>query len=268
MISKGLISQKSNESGSPRKKSRTLDRSNYYYKCLQESGFILNNPPEKCLSSHETIHVILNIKKNVQNHFEYPRNLTEFFCGLEKRCQNLDIFKHYLFPNIIRTNGDDEHVLKDSVFKILLNVPILQNKLTDYIFEKAIDLAAESKCGPWIQMILKCFSTLDSIEDTDRISSHLINLLDIASEKAVRLEIITAIPDIVGDKNHNNVAAELNRILNEDHDFVPAILDCLSYLCLSDNQYEQLQKKTLDVLRAISHCNYFSNFLMRKYFCV
>lgn len=258
-----LSEQSSSPLGSAKKVKTLLDPKNYLHKTLQESGLCLKHPPDKCKTTQESIHVIRSIKKNLEKHFEYPSNVTELFVSLEKECQNSDVFKHYLFPNIVRVSGDsvDEYAINDSVLKILLNIPLLQNKLVDYIFEKAIDLAALSECEPWIQMILKCFSALDSVVDMEKISSNLVNLLDIASEKMVRLEIITAIPDIIGDQEHNNISMELSRILSEDHELVPAILECLSYLCLSDDQYELLQKKTLNILLSLSKCNYFPNFV-------
>lgn len=263
MSNKRTSSQQSTTT-SQSKKSKSADiGSTYLHVSLKESGLILKHPPEKCIAENEIIHVIRSIKKNLEKHFDYPRNLSDLFSNLEKECNDLEVFKHYLFPNIVRMSedGSEEFPVSDSVFKILLSVPALQNKLTDYIFEKAIDLAAESKCGPWIQMILKCFSSLDSIVNTDKISTHLVNLLDVASEKMVKLEIITSIPDIIGDQEHDNIAAEMSRILSEDHDMIPAILDCLSYLCLSDDQYELLQKKTLNLLMSLSKCSYFSNFV-------
>ncbi|XP_063835282.1 Fanconi anemia group D2 protein [Ostrinia nubilalis] len=248
--------------GSPSKKLKRNPNS-YFQITLKESGLITNCPPDKSIINQETIHTIRYLKKNLEKHIDYPRNVTEFISNLEKECQDLDVFKFYLFPNIIRRVEDspEDHHISDSLFKILLSVPILQNKLMAYIFKKAVDLAAESKCGPWIQMILKCFSSLDCITDTDKMSLHLIDLLDIATEKNVRLEIITAIPDIVGDQEHNNIASELSRILSEDQDLIPAILECLSYLCLSDEQHEQLQKKTLNILMSLTKCEYFPNFI-------
>ncbi|CAG9782748.1 unnamed protein product [Diatraea saccharalis] len=262
MSTKRPASRILNEDSSPTKKIKTSQQNSYFYKILEESGLTLSSPPNKSIISHETVHVVRNIKKNLQKHFDYPRNVSEFFANLEKDCQNIHLFKHYLYPNIARLTDDrPEHIINDSVFKILLSIPVLQNKLTDYIFEKAIDFAAESKCGPWIQMILKCFSSLDNIASTDKIATHLINLLDITTEKMVRLEIITAIPDIIGDQEHNTVATEMSRILNEDHDLTPAILDCLSYLCLSDDQYGHLQKRTLNILITFPKCVYFPNFI-------
>ncbi|XP_060810496.1 Fanconi anemia group D2 protein [Amyelois transitella] len=223
---------------------------------LLESGLALKNPPEKCVASQESIHIVRNVKKNLENHVNYPRNVSSFFNNLECDCRNLDLFKHYLFPNIVRITGDspEEHHTNDSVFKILLNIPILQTKIIDLLFDRAINLAAQRKCGPWIQMIMKCLSSVDNIINTEKVSTQLINLLDVTSEKMVRLEIISAIPDIIGDKEHSNIATEMGRILSEDYDLIPAILDCVSYLCLSDDQYEQLQKKTLNILGSLSKC--------------
>lgn len=264
MSSKRTTSQRfTSDNESEIKKLKTVDTSNYFYKTLKESGLILKHPPDKCTALHNVIDTSRNIKKNLEKHFEYPRNISEFYSSFVKECHNLDIFKQYLFPNIVRLSDDstEEHPVSDSVIKILLNIPIIQNKITEYVFERAIDLAAQSSCGPWIQMILKCFSTLDNIMDSEKLFSNLINLLDITSEKMVRHEIITAIPDIIGDQEHHNIAAEMSRILSQDHDLIPAVLDCLSYLCLSEEQYAQLQKKTLNILMTSSKCSYFPQFV-------
>ncbi|CAF4830527.1 unnamed protein product [Pieris macdunnoughi] len=245
-----------------KRKSNNSQEPTYMRTVFEESGLILNLPPVKCVSTLETVHIIRNLKKNLQKHPDYPCNVSQFFTNLQKDCEDLLVFKHYLYPNIIQTTTENNDIIvNDSIIKILLSIPIIQTKLMDYIIEKAIDLATESKCGPWIQMILKCFSTLDNLLDTEKMSTNLINLLDIATEKMVRLEIITSIPDIIGDQEHDNIANEMSRILSEDHELIPAILDCLSYLCLSDEQYEKLQKKTLNILMSLSKCNYFPNFV-------
>lgn len=248
---------------SPSKKAKHIFNNDYFENILDESGLKLHNPPQKCIASNETITLIRNIKKNLLKHKDYPRNVSEFFENLKQRCNDPAYLKHYLFPNIVRVASDSfsEFSVNDSLIKILLNVPIIQSKLIDYIFEKAIDFAADSNCGQWIQMILKCFSSLDNIVDSEKISENLINLLDVTSENMVRLEIITAIPDIIGDQAHENVANKMSRILSEDHDLVPAILECLSYLCLPDEQYQELQKKTLNILMSLTNCNYFPNFV-------
>ncbi|XP_013148682.1 PREDICTED: Fanconi anemia group D2 protein homolog [Papilio polytes] len=235
----------------------------YLQKTLEESGLILKDPPEKNIAKLETIYLIRNIKKNLQKHFDYPRNASEFIGDLTKKCEDLVTFKHYLFPNVVKLvdNGLSEHLINDSVLKILLGVPILQHKLIDYVFTKATDLAVESNCLPWIQMILKCISSLDCIVNSEAMATHLIDLLEISTEKMVRLEIITSIPDILGDQEHNNVAIELCRILRQDHDLIPAVLDCVSNLCLSDEQYEQIQEKTLNILLSLSKCSYFPCFV-------
>ncbi|XP_023941622.2 Fanconi anemia group D2 protein [Bicyclus anynana] len=246
-----------NEELTQRKRQKIISDDSFS-KTLAECGLELHESPEECVTSHETIVIIRNLKKTLQKHTDYPANVAEFYSNFEKRCRDIDDFKHYLFPNIVRKTDNSECPVSDSLVKILLSVPVLQKKLIDFIFEKAISLAADGKL---IQMILKCFSSLDYIVDSNKISIHLIDLLDVTDEHTVRLEIITAIPDIVGDQEHENIAGEMSRILSNDPDLVPAILDCLSYLCLSDDQYERLQKKTLNILNTISKCKNFSNFV-------
>lgn len=261
MSLKRTSSQRSNNDKT--KKLKYPDTNNYFHRTLNESGLQLKYPPEKCTASRKTIDIVRNIKKNLEKHFEYPRNVSDFYKNFMEECNDVVILKHYLFPNIIRISDEfsEEHIVSDSVMKILLSIPILQNKVIDFVFEKAIDLAAQGTCAPWIQIILKCFSTLDNIMDSEKLFSNLINLLDITSERMVRHEIITAIPDIIGDQEHNNIATEMSRILTEDHELIPAVLDCLSYLCLSEDQYDQLQKKTLNILMTLSKFSYFPQFV-------
>lgn len=236
---------------------------NYLHKCLEESGLTLKHPPEKCLASQETIQIIRNLQKNLDRHYHYPRNLEELFSDFEDECKDEKVLQHYLFPNVIKICDDnvEGQLLSHSVVKILLSVPSLQKKMVNYVFNKAIDLAAAEKCAPWIQKILKCFSSLDHIVDSEKMSSSLITLLDIATDKTVKLEIITAIPDIVGDQEHDNIVAELSRILREDCDLIPAILDCFSYLCLSDTQHDQIQQKALNIVKSLPKCIYYPNFV-------
>ncbi|XP_063631967.1 Fanconi anemia group D2 protein [Cydia splendana] len=248
--------------GSQRKKLCVSET--YFHKCLRESGLILKHPPEKCEASEETVKIVRNLEKTLKNHMNYPRNVSELLSDFEKECKDQNILQHYVFLNIVRItdeNCEGSPRVSQSVVRILLSIPILQKKLTDYIFNKAIDLAALNACGPWIQKILKCFSGLDQIVDPQKIATYLINLLEIASEKPVKLEIITAIPDIIGDQELDNVVTELSRILREDLELVPAILDCFTYLSLSDEQYSQLQQKALAIVKNIPKCMYYPNFV-------
>ncbi|XP_041973620.1 Fanconi anemia group D2 protein [Aricia agestis] len=236
-------------------------REDYFKSTLKDCGLLIKHPPVKCVTTVEVVVLIRNIKKALQQHVDYPQNVSKFYSSLAEECKDINIFRYYLFPNIVRSTDDSEISVSDSVIRILLNIPILQNKLVNYVFELAIDLAAESKCASWIRMILKCFSGLDNIVDGEKIATHIINLLDVTMEKIVKLEIVTAIPDIIGDQEHDNIATEISRIMSEDHDLIPAILDCLSYLCLSEEQYERLQKRTLNILTVLSKCHHFPNFV-------
>ncbi|KAJ0181389.1 hypothetical protein K1T71_003474 [Dendrolimus kikuchii] len=262
-LGKRTLTQRSTESENNEfsKKTKKCSNTSYFYETLKEIGLILKFP-EKCTASLEAVHLIRSIKIKLEKHYNYPSNVAELHENLIKICENDDVFKHYLFPNIIKiSDNGEEHQLNDSVIKILLNVPIIQPKLSDFIFQKAIDFAAQRKADTWIPVILKCFSSLDSIVDGNKISTNLIDLLDITSEKMIKLQIITAIPDIVGDQELDYIPSELSRILNKDHELIPAILDCLSYLNLSDDQFEQLQKKTLNMLMTFPKYNFFPNFV-------
>lgn len=246
-----------------KKKMKLDDSANYLYKCLSESGLSLKMPPEKCIARFEIVQIIRNLSKNIQKHYDYPRNVPDLFNCIKEICDDLDLFKHFLYPNIVMVteDGADEYPVGDSVVKILLNVGVLQSMLTDYIFDKATDLAIEGKCGQWIQMILKNFVSLDNISCGEQISMSLIKLLDISTETLVRLEILTTLPDLVDDQQHSSIAEEVSKYLGEYHDLTPAILDCLSYLYVSGDQYKELQHRALNILMTLPNCNYFPNYI-------
>ncbi|OWR46293.1 Fanconi anemia complementation group D2 [Danaus plexippus plexippus] len=245
-------------------KRRKTIHEDYFETTLKESGIDLAKPPERCVAKYDIIVITRNLKKILQKHSDYPQNLSEFFDNFVERCQDLEMFKHYLFPNIVRKTTEDQSIQckNDSIVRILLTIPLLQNKLINYIFEKAIDLAADSKCGPWIKMILRSLCTLDNMIDSDNIATNIISLLDVTYEELVQLEIITTIPDIIGDQAHDKIVIELSKILKQkDHKLIPATLDCLSYLCLSNDQYEELRNETLNILKTTANCSYFPNFV-------
>lgn len=266
MSTRRLSEADDNDSVSPQKKTKitkNVAESTYLFKCLQESGLKINYPPLKCITREETITIIRNLKKNIERHYDYPKNVFELVDCFTQECNDLEVFKHYLFPNIIKLIEDspDEHPVNDSLVKILLSVPVLQTKIANYIFDKATYLAIERKCGPWIQMMLKCFTTLDSVVSSEKMVTNLINLLNVAREKVVRLEVIIAIPEMMGDHEHATIANELLDILRTDHELIPAILDSLTYLCLTDDQYKHLQKEILKILVELTHSSYFPNFI-------
>ncbi|CAG9576135.1 unnamed protein product [Danaus chrysippus] len=261
-MNKRLLSARKKNLESPPKRRKTVHE-DYFETTLKESGIDLAKPPESCEAKYDIIVITRNLKKNLQKHSDYPQNLSEFYDKFVERCQDLEMFKHYLFPNIVRKTTDQTIQCKnDSIVKILLTIPLLQNKLINYIFEKAFDLAADSKCGPWIKMILRSLCSLDNMIDSDNIATNIISLLDVTYEELVQLEIITTIPDIIGDQAHDKIVIELSKILKQkDHKLIPATLDCLSYLCLSDDQYEELRNETLNILKTTSKCSYFPNFV-------
>lgn len=248
---------------SPRKRKSINNPSNYLLNCLRNCGLIINEAPGKHIATTESVYIVKDLKSKVQDHFNYPDNVNDLYTCIENECNDLESFKHFLYPNIVRSGlkeDSEDQPLNDSVIRILLHVPALQEKLTDYVFNKAIDLAIECKCQPWIKAILICFTGLDNI-NMNVLSKNFINLLEVASEHLVRLEIITAIPDILGDQEHETIASEMTRFLNDDCDLIPAVLECLSSLCLSDDQNIHVQNKILNILMTSTDYAYYPSFI-------
>ncbi|XP_072947820.1 Fanconi anemia group D2 protein [Epargyreus clarus] len=238
------------------------DMMSFFQKTLLDCGLKVKDPPEKCVALEDPVFIIRNLTKKLMED-DSDSHVVQFFTDFERACNTNKMFEYYLFPNIVGIdNASNTYTLSDSVIKILLNVTFLQENLINLIFDKVMDLMDQPDFGLWVKTVLKSLSALNTIKNSEILATKLMDLLDLCSDcdKSVRLEIISAIPDIIGDQEHDNVASEMRRIMSTNRDLLPSILDCLTYLCLSDEQYKLLREETLKNMNPINAA-YFPNFI-------
>lgn len=203
----------------------------YLHRILRESGIILKHPPEKCVASDEAMRVVLNLKYNIEKHDDYPSNVVELYKDLERECENYDVFKHYLYPNIVDTNNEpgDYYQSISLMIIILLSIPVIQPKLMEYIFAKYMNNADLHENGPCIQVLLKCLSILEKILlEEDEAVTYVMDLLNSTNDTENKLEIITAIPNILEERDMCKIIPTLQSIVLVDHTLINSIFVFLS----------------------------------------
>lgn len=231
----------------------------YFEEILEKSGLTLSDGTGNHSLVFEPAKFLRNLKSTLENNVDFPRNVTEFVKGFKNCTKDEENFKLFLIKNVYLTAEDSSEcrIVQDSVSKFLLNVSCLQELLVDYVLERATEFAIDDKTT-WVQMLLKHLMFLDSIVSESKLMNALKELLDVAGH-STRLEIITCLPDIICHLQHESIALELGKYLTEDQELAPAILDCLSYLCLPNDLKAQVHQQMLTILKTSAPPNFFPN---------
>lgn len=178
-----------------------------------------------------------------------------------------------LSPTIV---NDQEALIDEnteSVSRILLNVPSLQNEiaislldrlalsvLVEYVFtvkflinkiksDNVYMFFRESLDNvSWSGTLLRQFKFLEEIIDPISLVDKLGELLE-SAQPCFQSEIISYLPDIIIDAQHHAVGEVLRKLMYDNSDLIAVILDCISRLTLSKDYLDGIKDKTLDLLK-------------------
>lgn len=234
-----------------RKKFKKSISETYLRNILRKSGVILRHPPEKCIANKDAVTLALNVKYHIEQHDDFPSNVGELYKDLEKECENINVFKHYLFPNIVQANGEAaEHFELVSVMLLLmLSIPLIQPRLIDYLVHKTVYCADLRESGSCVQMILECFSVINKfIVERKEVTTHLTNLLGIIRDPEVKFQIVTTMPNIIKIKEMKKIFPTLKIIVQNDNELMDLILDYILEIYIDECEYERKIKRLLKKL--------------------
>ncbi|XP_024939928.1 Fanconi anemia group D2 protein isoform X2 [Cephus cinctus] len=144
---------------------------------------------------------------------------------------------------------------KTSLVRILLQVPLLQTKMINFLLERlteAILVADSPDDVPWCGLMLQQFRFIEEILDVDNLTSKLEELLESCPTWFQR-ELILFLPDIIIDSQHYAIAEVLIKSLESNPELTNSILECISNLTLGKQYMEDLRDKVLNTLKSQLH---------------
>ncbi|KAM4587248.1 Fanconi anemia group D2 protein isoform 2-T2 [Odontesthes bonariensis] len=196
------------------------------------------------------------IQQQLQKSPRYPGIMQEFITGLEVYIEDPDRFRNCLLPCVPQSaEGDPSSVssFQESLLRVLLGSEMLQTLIINTLLEKLPEYMLDSTGDGGLsipRMIINQFKWLDRVVDSKELAVKLMELVSVAPVEVQR-DIITSLPEILEDSQHNDIAKELNSLLQENTQLTVPILDALSSFSLSSSLLTEVRGAVMATLAAV-----------------
>ncbi|XP_054472432.1 Fanconi anemia group D2 protein [Anoplopoma fimbria] len=203
-------------------------------------------------------HVVFQkrIQKQLQKSPRYPGIVQEFTAGLESHIEDPERFRNCLLPCVPRlSDGDPSNVssFQESLLRMLLGIEMLQTFIINTLLEKLPEFMFDGTGDGGLSIphtIINQFKWLDRVVDSKELAAKLMELVSVAPVEVQR-DIITSLPEILDDSQHNDIARELNSLLQENTQLTVPILDALSSLNLSSSLLTEVRGAVMVTFAAV-----------------
>ncbi|XP_030061304.1 Fanconi anemia group D2 protein isoform X2 [Microcaecilia unicolor] len=191
-----------------------------------------------------------------RKHPRFPNVIQEFVDGLESHIEDRDKFRNCLLPCGHSCDEEISNLVNpyhESLIKLLLGIEILQPAVINMLFEKLPEFLYDSVGSDGInlpRLIINQFKWLERIVDSKDLTSKIMQLLSIAPTE-IQHDIITSLPEILEDSQHNDIARELNLLLQQNTQLTVPILDTLSSLNLNEGLLSEVRQSVMATLSAV-----------------
>uniref|UniRef100_A0A2K6AWF3 FA complementation group D2 n=1 Tax=Macaca nemestrina TaxID=9545 RepID=A0A2K6AWF3_MACNE len=214
-----------------------------FVKLLKISGIILKTGENQNQLAVDQIAFQKKLFQTLRRHPSYPKIIEEFVSGLESYIEDEDSFRNCLLP--CERLQDEEASMgasySKSLIKLLLGIDILQVRLKANKNSDEINVP---------RLIVSQLKWLDRVVDGKDLTAKIMQLISIAPEN-LQHDIITSLPEILGDSQHTDVGKELSDLLIENTSLTVPILDVLSSLRLDPNFLLKVRQLVMDKLSSI-----------------
>ncbi|XP_058488047.1 Fanconi anemia group D2 protein [Solea solea] len=196
------------------------------------------------------------IEQQIRKSPKYPGVVQEFVTGLESHIEDADSFRNCLLPCVPRlSDGDDSSAssFQESLLRMLLAIELLQTSIINTLLEKLPEFMLDGTGDGGLsipRMIINQLKWLDRVVDSKELAEKLMELVSVAPVDVAR-DIITSLPEILEDSQHNDIARELNDLLQTNTQLTVPILDALSSLNLSSSLLTEVRGAVMATLAAV-----------------
>ncbi|TKS71673.1 Fanconi anemia group D2 protein [Collichthys lucidus] len=196
------------------------------------------------------------IQKQLKKSPRYPAIVQEFTAGLESHIEDPERFRNCLLPCVPRlSDGDSSCVssFQESLLRMLLGIEMLQTFVVNILLEKLPEYMLDGPADGGLsipRIIINQLKWLDRVVDSKELATKLMELVSVAPVEVQR-DIITSLPEMLDDSQHNDIARELNTLLQENTQLTVPILDALSSLNLSSSLLTEVRGAVMATLAAV-----------------
>ncbi|XP_070697589.1 Fanconi anemia group D2 protein [Pempheris klunzingeri] len=196
------------------------------------------------------------IQQQLQKSPRYPGIIQEFTTSLESHIEDAERFRNCLLPCVPRTSAGDSSCVnsfQESLLRMLLGIETLQTFIINTLLEKLPEFMLDGTGDGGLsipRIIINQLKWLDRVVDSKELAAKLMELVSVAPVEVQR-DIITSLPEILEDSQHNDIARELNSLLQENTQLTVPILDALSSLNLSPSLLIEVRGAIMATLAAV-----------------
>lgn len=222
---------------------------------LKTSGLTLKTGENQNQLAVDQIAFQKKLFQTLKKHPSYPKIIEEFVCGLESYIEDREVFRNCLLPceRLQEEGSSTDNSFCKSLIKLLLGIDILQPAIVKTLFEKLPEFFFESNSSDGIsmpQLIINQLKWLDRVVDGKDLTTKIMQLINIAPEQ-LQHDLITSLPEILGDSQHADVGKELSDLLSENTLLTLPILDVLSSLQLDPMLLTKVRKLVMSKLSCV-----------------
>uniref|UniRef100_A0A667XVX7 FA complementation group D2 n=1 Tax=Myripristis murdjan TaxID=586833 RepID=A0A667XVX7_9TELE len=252
------------DKGDKAKKSRTTGRQarevapdetneSLFVAFLREAGVTLREGGTSNEIAVDQVVFQKRIQRQLQKSPRYPGIVQEFINGLETHIEDPERFRNCLLPCVPRLPDEDSSSFQESLLRMLLGIEMLQTFVINVLFEKLPEFMLNCTGDGGLnipRVIINQLKWQDRVMDSKELAAKLMQLVSVAPVEVQR-DIITSLPEILEDSQHNDVARELNSLLQENTQLTVPILDALSSLNLSSSLLTEVRGAVMAMLAAV-----------------
>ncbi|XP_026205940.1 Fanconi anemia group D2 protein isoform X1 [Anabas testudineus] len=193
------------------------------------------------------------IQQQLQKSPRYPGIIQEFISGLESHIEDPERFRNCLLPCVPQLSDGDASSFHESLLRMLLAIEMLQTYIINTLLEKLPEFMLDGTGDGGLsipRIIINQLKWLDRVVDSKELAVKLMELVSVAPVEVQR-DIITSLPEILEDSQHNDIARQLNSLLQENTQLTVPILDALSSLNLSSSLLTEVREAVMSTLTAV-----------------
>ncbi|KAE8611738.1 hypothetical protein XENTR_v10012579 [Xenopus tropicalis] len=233
-----------------------VENDSIFVQLLKSSGMTLKSGDRQNEIAVDQAVFQKKLHQALRKHPRHPNVIQEFISGLESHIEDRDTFRNCLLPCGNRQETEASTMVgsfHDSLMKLLLGLEILQESVINTLFEKLPEFLYDSVGSDGIsipRLIINQFKWLDRILDCKDLTLKIMQLISVAPVD-IQHDIITSLPEILEDSQHNDVARELNSLLQQNTQLTVPILDALSSLNINTDLLSEVRQSVMSTLSAV-----------------
>ncbi|XP_030276612.1 Fanconi anemia group D2 protein isoform X2 [Sparus aurata] len=223
---------------------------------LREAGVTLKQDGTSNEIAVDQVVFQKRIKQKLQKSPRYPGIVQEFTSGLESHIEDPERFRNSLLPCVPQLSDGDSSCassFQESLLRMLLGIEMLQTVVINILLEKLPEFMFDGTGDVGFsipRIIINQLKWLDRVVDSKELATKLMELVS-AAPVEVQCDIITSLPEILEDSQHNDIARELNSLLQENTQLTVPILDALSSLNISSSLLTEVRGAVMATLAAV-----------------